>query len=1222
MGRVLTLFAGLLVLALLCAAGLPFVIDWGSYRATIEERLTQALKQPVTIGGDIDLSLLPVPLVRLGNVTIGKMGAQMRIAHLDVEMATGPLLRGRWEASEVRLDNPRLWLSLDRRGRFTAGPPTGDWPELSIESLVVSEGEITIDQEERGTRLFVDNMALRASASSLAGPWRAEGMARFEGSAMQISVQTGRGDVDGIRAKVSVVPSERPIAFDLDALFRHQDGRPSFSGALKLAGVGASDAAARQAGWRVEANVDAGTETFVAKDIHVVPAGDDRVIALNGVVNITLGEDMRADAVLSARQIDVDRLAGVSAQSPASVGTIFERLVALPSALALPPALYLRGTFDAGSLSLAGGLVQDVHAAVDLRDGKWRLGELRGKLPGQTALKLSAAFEPGAGGMVVTGMIDVTAAAPSLLAAWSGGEFFRAQGERSAGGSGALALRARYGLSPHRLTLDQMRFGVPGADVSGRADYQWQDVVPQLTVEGMAEEVDLAPVAAFLTPFMSRLSSVAASDATVKFKAQRLRHGLLDVADIDIGVRRQAGHLSFERIKIGALNGLAVEGDGLVSLANDGALRLSVSGERLKPALDALASILPHFSALEALRIRADALAPLAVKLLLENTDGQLSAGVDGDIGGSLVRSSARFVVAATGMPALQAAEGELHNASTPRLLQQLGIWSGTSLAPAPAHLSFDIKSDQEGIGVVSVNAELAGSKAALAGRVALGDLTTMGQGLAFAVSASDVNPLLLSLGLIPSHIDDDMSAVFKGRLLLDQSSLRLADLDGAVSDIPVTGDIAVRLGPIPLVSGRLRAKSLPVDGLLAFATGTAGQGSGEPWPVQEFVRSPVTGLAGQIAIEGQASEGWPLAVSNPQFIVKFLEDGIGIDDITGEIAGGRLTGNLVLQRDTTKLKIAGRIALESGKLADIVWKDGARPVAAGGVDLGLTFEGSGRTPAQLIATLEGGGRLVVSNGHFTHLSAAAFAPVIAAAGAATAPDLPRLLPLVQAGLDSGDLMFRVLETPLVLHNGVLRATSIALVGGDSGVKINAAADMSRLSLLADIDMDGKAADTTTPGPRLSVHFTGPLASPRRRLDVRALGDYLNLRRFEGELARLETLQRQIDEREARLRDIEEKEKERLQKARAAPTPAAPPVVAPDAAVRGPAPGAVPSPPRPRQPAARPAPATVNPRLRDLIEGTLRGLPPAQAGDLPAAGAKLAPLPPPVVIPTAPQVGP
>ena len=1222
MGRVLTLCAGLLVLALACVAGLPYVIDWGSYRATIEERLTWALKQPVSIGGDIDLSLLPAPLVRLGNVTIGKMGAQMQIAHLEVELATGPLLRGRWEASEVRLDNPRLWLSLDRRGRFAAEAPIADWPELAIESLVISEGEITIDQDERGTRLFVDKMGLRASASSLAGPWRAEGMARFEGSAMQLSVQTGRGDVDGIRAKVSVVPSERPVAFDLDALFAHQDGKPSFSGALKLAGVGASDAAARQAGWRVEANVDAGTETFVAKDIHVVPAGDDRVIALNGVVNITLGEDMRADAALSARQIDIDRLAGVSAQSPASVAAIFERLVALPSAWALPPALYLRGTFDAGSLSLAGGLVQDVHAAIDLRDGKWRLRELRGKLPGQTALKLSAAFEPTAGGVAVTGMIDVTAAAPTVLAAWSGGEFFRAQGDRSAGGSGALALRAHYGLSPHRLTLDQMRFGVPGAGVSGRADYQWHGAVPQLTVEGMAEEVDLAPVANFLAPFMSRFMPVAASDATVQFKAKRLRHGLLDVADIDVGLRRQASNLSFDRIRIGALNGLAVEGDGLASLANDGVLRLSVSGERLRPALDALASILPPVPALEALRARADALAPLAVKVVLESTNGQMSAGVEGNIGGSLVHSSARFVLAASGMPMLQAAEGELSNASTPRLLQQLGVWSGTSLASAPALVSFDIKADQEGIGVVSVNAALAGSQAALAGRVALGDATTMGPGLAFAVSASDVNPLLLSLGLVPSRVDDEMSAVFKGRLLIDQSSLRLADLDGALNDIPVAGDITVRLGPIPIVSGRLRAKVLPIDGLLAFATGTTGHGSGEPWSGQDFVRSPVTGLAGQIAIDGEVSEAWPFAVRNPQFIVKFLEAGIGVDDITGEMAGGRLTGHLVLQRDNTKLKIAGRIALENGRLDDLVWKVDSKPVAAGGIDLGLTFEGSGRTPAQLIATLEGGGRLVVSNGRLTHLSAAAFAPVIAAAGAATAPDLPRLLPLVQAGLDSGDLMFRVLETPLVLHDGVVRATSISLVGADSAVKINAAADVSRLSLLADIDLEGKAADAGAPGPRLSVHFTGPLALPRRRLDVRALGDYLNLRRFEGELGRLETLQRQIDEREARLRDIEEKEKERLHKARVAPIPAGPPVIIPDAANRGPAPAAAPSPPRPRQPAARPAPATVNPRLRDLIEGTLRGLPPAQAGDLPAAGAKLAPLPPPVVIPTAPQIGP
>lgn len=1218
MGRVLTVFAGLLVLALLSVMVLPYVIDWGSYRATIEERLSQALRQPVKIGGTIDITVLPVPVVRLGDVTVGKTGAQARIARLDVELATGPLLRGQWQASEIRLDNPRLWLSLDRRGRLISEAPGGNWPELTIDSLIISEGEITIEQEQRGTRFFVDNITLSASASSLVGPWRAEGTARFEGSATQISIQTGRGDIDGIRAKISVVPSERPIAFDLDALFRRADGRPSFSGALKLAGVGATDATVRQSGWRIEANVDAGTETFIAKDIHVVPAGDDRVIALNGVINLTLGEDMRADAALSARQIDVDRLVGASAQSPASVATIFERLAALPSALTLPPALRLRGSFDAGSLAVAGGLIQDVHASLDLRGGKWQLSELRGRLPGQTMVKLSAAVEPGGKGAAVTGAIDVMAAAPSLLAAWSAGEFFRAQGERSAGASGALELRARYGLSPQRLELTQMRFGVPGAAIAGSADIRWDDGTPKVTFDGMAEDVDVGPVASFFAAFGERLGAVAAADAAIRFKAKRVRHGALEIAGIDVEARREAMNFSFDRVKIGALNGLAVEGSGRISLTSDSRLNLTLSGERLQPAMDALASLLPRLPLLEAVRARAEFLAPLAVKMVFENVDGQLSAHIEGDVGGSKMHSSAQFALNAAGAAALQTAEGEIVNDKAPRLLRQLGLWSGTTLTQMPGRLAFELKGEQEGIGVLTASADLAGSKAAFAGRVALGDLTTMGPGLAFAVSASDINPLLLSLGLVPSHIDDEISAVFKGRLLLDQSSVRLADVEGAVSDVPVSGDIAVRLGALPVVSGRLRAKSLPAGELLALASGANGAEPGDPWSTQTALRSPVTGLAGQLTIDGQESHGWPITVRHPQFVLKFLEDGIGVDDIAGEVAGGKLTGNVVLRKDGAKLRIAGRLALESGRLDEMVWKTGERPVAGGGLDLILTFEGSGRTPAQLIGALEGGGRLVVSQGHFAHLSTAAFAPVIASAAAATAPDLLRLVPLVQVGLDSGDLMFRLLETPLALHEGVLRATNVSLVGADSAIKVSAAADLSRLSLLADIEMEGKPADAGTPGPRLAVHFAGPFDAPRRRLDVRALGDYLNLRRFEGELGKLETLQRQIDEREARVRDIEEKEKERRQKARE--TPAAPPQpgAAPDAAVSPPAPGpgALPPAPRSRRPAAKPTPAVVNPRLRDLVEGSLRGLPPAPGG--PPAGVKLAPLPPPVVIPTAP----
>lgn len=1234
MGRLLTGLASLLVLALIAVALAPYFIDWTRYRGYVERELTSALAAPVKVEGAIELAVLPSPVVSLGEVRIGGEGAQGRIRKLEVELAIGALLKGEWRANDVRLDTPQIWLALDRSGRFRAGTPPAEWAKVAIEKLSISDGEITIEQEQRGVRFFADDIALAASAQSLFGPWKAEGTARFEGSPVQLSVQTGRGDAQGIRAKLSIIPKERPIALDLDALFGLEGGRPGFSGALKLSGVGARAAQERQDGWRIETNIEASSESLIAKDIHLLPAGDERVIGLNGVVNFALGETIKADAALSTKQLDLDRLVAASPQAPVDLAGLGERLKQLPSAMALPANLRLRGSFDVGSVAAVGGLVKDVHVVAELREGRWRLSQARAVLPGEAKIKFNAELGTAWQREPVQGALDIEAQAPGAFAAWVKGEYFRGQGERGPLPSGQLTLKSNFTLGEKTLALRDLRLGVPGAALQGSLAYEWQGALPRLAVNAAAQDIDLTPLANFLSPFQPQLGQALSGQADFKLQAQHMRYGGLDLNEVRIDARREQDGLAINEVNIASFNGVSLNGAGRFSLTNDSALHFSVKGDRLKPALDHLATLFPNLPAIGALQARADALSPLDLSVKLASIAGQASMAVEGKAGGSAIMGDGRFTLHLPGELSLKSFQAVIENRQSAPLLRQLGLSPGADLATSPARVMLDLKGSGDGSGVLTGEVELAGAKAALAGRVATGDLTTLGPGVALALTSSDINPLLVSLGFVPAHLDEDIPVSGKARLQFDGESIKLHDIEGKIGEGRVAGELGLTGRSAPALSGRLEMGTIAIDSLLALATGAPAAAKGEIWSEQPFTPFFPSAMSGEVRVTADRLDGLPLPVARSQFLMKFPKDGIALEQFEGKLGAGKLSGNLLALRDAAKIKLAGRVIAEGIDLETLPWRANDKPALGGKAELSLSFEGSGRSPFQLAGSLQGGGQLVVEQGHLAGLSEASFAPVYAAASAEKLPDLSRLLPQVEQDLAGGPLEFARIESSIALSEGVLRASAVEFSGAPAGVKASAAIDLQRLGVNASIDLEGKSPAGSAPGPRLSVFAAGPLSQPYRRIDMRPLGDYLNLRRFEGELARLETLQKQIDERERKLRDLEEQERARKAKdeeERKAREERAP-VVLPEPQGQAASPAAedvvgpaVPVPtPRPRPPAPRAAaPAQVNSTLRDLVEGTLRKLPDRPAAASAAtAGAPLAPLPPPVVIAPAPQIGP
>src|SRR5690606_33853562 len=117
-----------IVVALVIALVAPFLIDWSSYRGYVERRVGDVLGRRVRIEGEMDLRLLPQPVLRARQVVAGDGETpDITVEQLDMTMSLTPLLSGEVAVTEATIRSPVIHLSVDDAGRLTFGG-SGDFP--------------------------------------------------------------------------------------------------------------------------------------------------------------------------------------------------------------------------------------------------------------------------------------------------------------------------------------------------------------------------------------------------------------------------------------------------------------------------------------------------------------------------------------------------------------------------------------------------------------------------------------------------------------------------------------------------------------------------------------------------------------------------------------------------------------------------------------------------------------------------------------------------------------------------------------------------------------------------------------------------------------------------------------------------------------------------------------------------------------------------------------
>jgi large subunit ribosomal protein L24 len=352
------------------------------------------------------------------------------------------------------------------------------------------------------------------------------------------------------------------------------------------------------------------------------------------------------------------------------------------------------------------------------------------------------------------------------------------------------------------------------------------------------------------------------------------------------------------------------------------------------------------------------------------------------------------------------------------------------------------------------------------------------------------------------------------------------------------------------------------------------------------------------------------------------------IENVEGVLAGGRVSGQLVLARAADGLGVRARLALVGGDAAALLPGEGKAPVQ-GRIALQAEVEGSGLSPASLIGSLNGRGTLTLEDAQISGLDPKAFNAAISAVDRGLAVDAARIRDIVATVLDGGRLAVPRLDATVTINAGQASIGHTTVLGQGADLALSGNADLADASIDARLTLAGPVISegTSSMRPEILVSLKGPYAAPKRSVDVSALSGWLMLRSVERqakqinaieaerrEIERREVERREAEKRDADRRDAEKQEAERRAaeaKAATSSIPAALPVpqimeeASPPAA---PAPRLA-RPPRPKPPAAEQPPALLPPLNIGPAPGATKSAPSPRPGN--AATAQNPPPPPP-----------
>ena len=574
----------ILVIGVLFAALIaPFVVDFNSQRAFFEEKLTEAVGMPVSIGGQIDIRILPFPVLHLEKLAVQtpdhSLSATAQRVSLDI--ATMPLLKGEVHVMDALVEGPSLNLAMgafsgQKSGTMPAGSDGQSGVAVSIEKLTIKDGSLAVQPAAGVPQMIMSKLDLDISAASLKGPWRVDGAGVWNERPVALRVSTGTADETGsFRIKAGLDHPGGGYKADIDGMVG-LDPHLGFAGKLVVAGEMAWPEADHLGTrpWSVstQAHLDGSTLELTAAEINA--GGDEGGFKLNGSGAGVLGDGRSLSLLFDARQIDLDRPLHVEGKPNPALPVVLSawRNALLASDDDLRPSIPVDLSIAIDSVLAGGDTMRSLKLDTRLDSGGVTLKRGDVLLPGNS--KLSASGDIGlVDGGAFYGHASFSSKEFARFGGWVDGEASgrsaRYGEAHEVGGEADLALSSTLiGASNLKIMLDQssitglVRYALPEMGQRGRLD-------AQLASDGF--DLEQLPEASLVA---ARFGTI---DASVVIDARNVRAPR--VRDAHAGRLQMKATASDE--------GLVID---MLDIADIGGANVKASGRRISGAVNYIAA--------------------------------------------------------------------------------------------------------------------------------------------------------------------------------------------------------------------------------------------------------------------------------------------------------------------------------------------------------------------------------------------------------------------------------------------------------------------------------------------------------------------------------------------------------------------------------------------------------------------------------------------------------
>ncbi len=227
---------GILLIGILVFAGITYYVsnlDWNTYKDTISQKFFELTGKQITFGGQLNISLLPQPVMKAENISIYNQGKKDKplatIKTLETSVTLSSLLNEAPDITSLTLSDAKVWIEKEENGKYNWAHSDNEVSNLTsqktnLHKLSLQNATFYYENKAADINLVLEKLNAELQTAAYDGPYRLDG--NFSNNNEHYAIAIGVGSlssIDGIEINFSLSHPSSESFFRFDGTYNTQE---------------------------------------------------------------------------------------------------------------------------------------------------------------------------------------------------------------------------------------------------------------------------------------------------------------------------------------------------------------------------------------------------------------------------------------------------------------------------------------------------------------------------------------------------------------------------------------------------------------------------------------------------------------------------------------------------------------------------------------------------------------------------------------------------------------------------------------------------------------------------------------------------------------------------------------------------------------------------------------------------------------------------------------